>query len=271
MKRLAYVCVLAAGFACAGAAPSTKKEAATGGIPRWMEGDWSSADGKATEHWHAAGGALFGVGFPARGPAFEVMIVQPTNDGKLRFTAWPGGDGGVPFDESARGASNVVFANPTHDFPREIGYSRDGDALSAFIGPGGGERAESYGWTLASSTSAPMLEQADLDFAADTLTSLSAGWASWFDEEGAQWRPQRGRIVGPEAIRELMRPAFDENGLKLEWTPRASGLAPSGDLGFTIGDYVATTKTGERSTGGYVTIWRKQADGSWKVLFDVGT
>jgi hypothetical protein len=242
MTRVMIVVLLLA--SCGGAKPAARqaeKVDGGGGAPAWMEGAWASADGRSTERWHAAGGALFGVAFSPDGPRFEVMIVQPTKDGKLRFTAWPGGDGGVAFEETARGAAHVVFANPAHDFPREVSYRRDGDELSAFIGPGGGccERAASFSWTRASAAPAPVLEQADRDFAAGTLTSLSAGWASWFDPEGAQWRPQRGRIQGPDAIRDLMRPAFDENGLKLEWTPRASGFSPSGELGFTIGDYVA--------------------------------
>jgi ketosteroid isomerase-like protein len=46
----------------------------------------------------------------------------------------------------------------------------------------------------------------------------------------------------------------------------------SGDLVYEIGSY-AMTFSGEggktmRQTGRYVDVWRKQADGSWKVVLD---
>ena len=53
---------------------------------------------------------------------------------------------------------------------------------------------------------------------------------------------------------------------KLVWAPVASGR--EGPLGFTVGK---ATYTGEDSwASSYVTIWRQQPDGSWKVLFDTG-
>jgi ketosteroid isomerase-like protein len=42
----------------------------------------------------------------------------------------------------------------------------------------------------------------------------------------------------------------------------------SGDLGYSTGTYTATF--GEMTDKGkYVTIWRKQSDGSWKVTEDM--
>jgi ketosteroid isomerase-like protein len=37
-----------------------------------------------------------------------------------------------------------------------------------------------------------------------------------------------------------------------------------------VGESVATPKDREPRHGAYVTIWHRQADGSWKVLFDTG-
>ena len=49
--------------------------------------------------------------------------------------------------------------------------------------------------------------------------------------------------------------------------------AGGGDLGWTSGRYVAT-HTGPdgpvRSEGRYVTVWRRQPDGTWKVDLDTG-
>jgi hypothetical protein len=73
-----------------------------------------------------------------------------------------------------------------------------------------------------------------------------------------------GRIEGADAIRETMGPVLAS--LKVEWAPIASGKR--GDIGWTVGKAAFSGVESFRST--YVTIWKKQADGSWKVLFDTG-
>lgn len=53
----------------------------------------------------------------------------------------------------------------------------------------------------------------------------------------------------------------------LEWWPNFAGISRSGDMGFTTGG----VRLGGRRTGHYFTIWRKQADGSWKWVYDGGS
>src|SRR5687768_14114208 len=55
----------------------------------------------------------------------------------------------------------------------------------------------------------------------------------------------------------------------LKWWPVYAGIAASGDLGFTTGPFVAAS--GERQGHGwYFTVWRRQADDSWRWLLDHG-
>lgn len=76
-------------------------------------------------------------------------------------------------------------------------------------------------------------------------------------------------VQGRDAIRELMSggPAA-----VLTWEPKAAGIAASGDLGYTWGFYEARKAdgTGPVKKGKYITVWRKQADGSWKFVVDGG-
>ena len=63
-------------------------------------------------------------------------------------------------------------------------------------------------------------------------------------------------------------------GLEFRWEPEASGMAGSGDLGYTFGTY-SRTFTGpdgaeNRQAGRYLSVWRRQPDGSWKVVADTG-
>jgi ketosteroid isomerase-like protein len=51
-------------------------------------------------------------------------------------------------------------------------------------------------------------------------------------------------------------------------------MSASGDMGYTFGTFVfkGQDKAGKpfTSSGKYASIWRKQKDGSWKVVMDMG-
>jgi len=53
----------------------------------------------------------------------------------------------------------------------------------------------------------------------------------------------------------------------LEWTPVAADIAPSGDLGCTVGE---ATITARRYFSKYLTVWKRQPDGTWKFVADGG-
>lgn len=64
-------------------------------------------------------------------------------------------------------------------------------------------------------------------------------------------------------------------GATITWEPHTVEVAASGDLAYTLGTFEvrATGPDGrpQRTTGTYVSIWRKHTDGSWKVVVDGGT
>ena len=82
------------------------------------------------------------------------------------------------------------------------------------------------------------------------------------------------RISGREAITEAWREEAQLPGFSLNWEPDGAVVSASGDLGYTFGsnEISLNNAAGVRTTtqGKYVTIWRKQADGSWKVVVDIG-
>jgi ketosteroid isomerase-like protein len=120
------------------------------------------------------------------------------------------------------------------------------------------------------------LLDADRAFEQATQSHGLEGWVGAFAEDGIMVPPSGPLPAGgAKPIREVMAPAFAQKGYTLHWTPERADVAQSGDLGFTIGTYEQHIpgKDGKVTvlTGRYVTIWRKQADGSWKVLVDVGS
>jgi ketosteroid isomerase-like protein len=118
------------------------------------------------------------------------------------------------------------------------------------------------------------LMEADRQFARDTAARGADGWAETFLENGVMF-PQAGRVEGREAIRKRMAGAFAPENPRLLWEPTDATVAASGELGYTLGHWRSVTAgaAGEDSilaAGNYVSIWKKDADGAWKVAVDIG-
>jgi hypothetical protein len=232
----------------------------------WWPGDWEAENGSSSEHWVAAAGAIYGVSLQGT-QAFEVMIVDDGEEpgkpqGGLRFIAMPGGQRSVEFPQRTIGERSALFANDDHDFPKTIRYFLEGETLRATLGGDEGHE-EQFRFRRGAARRAPELEAADRAFAADTAKRGVAGWVAAFDPEG--WMI-RGDKIEHDEIGDRMKQTLAEG--KLEWAPIASGRNEA--LGFTVGKATYTPKSGARRRTTYVTIWRKQDDGTWKVLFDTG-
>jgi uncharacterized protein (TIGR02246 family) len=119
------------------------------------------------------------------------------------------------------------------------------------------------------------LMAADRAFAKATATKGVEGWVETFAEDGAMLPAGLPIVRGHKAIRDLMSPAFENEGFKFHWEPEEADIAASGDLGYTIGHYERTVTgpdaNASTTTGKYVSIWKRQEDGTWKVVVDLGT
>lgn len=68
---------------------------------------------------------------------------------------------------------------------------------------------------------------------------------------------------------------FDSQTLKdvrLEWSPSFIDVAASGDMAYTYGPFtfsaVDTAGVPVELAGHFHTVWKRQADGSWKFVYD---
>ena len=90
---------------------------------------------------------------------------------------------------------------------------------------------------------------------------------AWADDSLV--KPEEGKIpiIGKRALEEMWSAKQDTKAIS--WKPFRAEAARSGEMGYTLGNwtFVAPDST---FYGFYYTIWKKQADGSWKWVVDGG-
>jgi ketosteroid isomerase-like protein len=109
-------------------------------------------------------------------------------------------------------------------------------------------------------------------FAKDVLERGGAGFADWFAEDGVELGNGVAPSVGRVAIAKSAN--WDPKVYQLTWTPTDAMMGPSGDFGYTWGHFEGRSKDANgnpvTTSGRYISIWRKQPDGQWKVVLDAG-
>jgi ketosteroid isomerase-like protein len=79
---------------------------------------------------------------------------------------------------------------------------------------------------------------------------------------------------GPAAVMQAWAPFFEPDGPRIAWRPRFVEVLASGDLALTRGPYRLETKGKDGQAvvrwGTFNSVWRRQPDGGWQVVFDAG-
>ncbi len=112
------------------------------------------------------------------------------------------------------------------------------------------------------------IRQTDIEFSNfSKINGMKAAFLRYADSGTVLLRSNHNPITGKEAFEYIQ--SISDTSITLTWMPEAVQLAASGDLGYTYGVY---NFTGKDTTyeGTYVTIWKKQPDGSWKFVLDSG-
>lgn len=113
-----------------------------------------------------------------------------------------------------------------------------------------------------------LLYRLDREFSEATAKGGGKAFASWFAPDGVTLGDGKAPVEGRGAIAALATWSPEE--YQLTWTTAGARMSPEGDYGFTWGEYTGVVQ-GEavsRKTGRYIMVWRKQADGQWKVELD---
>lgn len=107
-------------------------------------------------------------------------------------------------------------------------------------------------------------------FAKAVAAGGGKAFASWFADDAVTLNNGRPAVLGRAAI--AAQAQWDPKNYQLTWTPQGAQMGPSNDMGFTWGHYEGHSKDKNGQpvviSGRYFTVWKKVADGSWKVALD---
>jgi ketosteroid isomerase-like protein len=95
---------------------------------------------------------------------------------------------------------------------------------------------------------------------------IREAFLKWLAADATVFRPAP---VPGRPVYENMDPA---DPAVLTWEPEAAEIAASGEMGYTSGPYVLRPRRDAEPAGfgHYVSVWKKQPDGAWRVLLDIG-
>jgi ketosteroid isomerase-like protein len=100
-----------------------------------------------------------------------------------------------------------------------------------------------------------------------TEKGVRDSFLAFIADDGILYRP------GPVNGKQWLEPRPARPGL-LTWQPVFADISAAGDMGLTTGPWEFREKSATDQPvghGQFVTIWRKQSDGSWKFAIDIGT
>ncbi len=123
-----------------------------------------------------------------------------------------------------------------------------------------------------SSGAADAVRAADIAWEKAFASRNPAGAAAFVESTGSILPPNAPGVTGPAAVATLFEGFYALPALNLHWHPTSVEASRSGDLAYSSGAFAMTFNdaSGKPLTdrGKYLTVWRKQADGSWKVVRD---
>ena len=120
---------------------------------------------------------------------------------------------------------------------------------------------------------------------ADQLRQSETGWnrayaernadllAAQYASDAALANPGAPLVTGAEAIKKAVTEFASDPNLRLSFASDRIQVAESGELAYTRGHFQMrstdpATGRPRDDNGSYLTVWRKQADGSWKAVED---
>ena len=136
--------------------------------------------------------------------------------------------------------------------------------------------------TAACTSTAPDTRQADIK----AVKGVEAAWvddiatkdvdkfAGYYSDDASLLMPNAPIITGKENIKAALKPMLADPNFALTFESTQAEASKGGDFVYTVGTYSMTMsrpkdKTPVTDKGKYLTVFKKQADGSWKAVADM--
>ncbi len=116
-----------------------------------------------------------------------------------------------------------------------------------------------------------MVIKADEDFNRSVVEKDKTAFLALVADNATFNGGARNELKGKDAIWNAWSAYFGENGPTITWHPSKAEVLAGGDVAYTTGFSERRAADGKTSRGNYLTVWRKQPDGRWQVVFDVGS
>lgn len=119
------------------------------------------------------------------------------------------------------------------------------------------------------------IKDADAAEAKDLAAKAFDKLGSYYADDAALFTPAAPAAIGKDAITGASK-MLKDGDVELKFAPTKVDVAKSGDIGYVQGTYTMSSteaKSKRRMTekGNYVTVYKKQADGGWKIVADMNT
>jgi uncharacterized protein (TIGR02246 family) len=108
----------------------------------------------------------------------------------------------------------------------------------------------------------------------DTALKDPARFASYYAEDALVLSPNAPLVAGKDKIQAGLTALMADPNFALTFHSARVEASQKGDMVYTVGEYSRTvsdqkSKRPVTDRGNYLTVWKKQADGNWKVVTDM--
>lgn len=140
-----------------------------------------------------------------------------------------------------------------------------------FISPGFGQKDQKR--SVSRTTASALRSMVDTELAFARMSAEQGprqSFMAFIADDGILFRPRA--VKGKQWMTEHPVPPSDKRPL-LNWYPIVADIARYGDMGYTTGpwEYKADIHDAKPvAWGNFLTVWKKQPDGSWKFAIDLG-
>jgi uncharacterized protein (TIGR02246 family) len=118
------------------------------------------------------------------------------------------------------------------------------------------------------------IKDGEIAWSADFASKDPDKIVSHYADDATLMKPDTPIVMGKDAIRKAVAQMYADKNLAVSFTTTTAQVAKSGDLAYTQGTYSMTrtnpkTKKVVEEKGKYLTVYKKQSDGTWKAIEDI--